>query len=118
MAVFQVATKLAQDSRNRVIGMHKGALLALKAKVLTKVVDQEDEVESKEEVAPLKPKEYETVHKYYMALATRKFLEESIQGQGLCGAKHQVKWIEGWSSKREVLLELSRQIPLHCRVSV
>ena len=50
MASFQVATKLAQGSRNRAIGMHKGASLALKAKVVAKVVDQEDEVESEEEI--------------------------------------------------------------------
>ena len=46
MAFFQVAAKLAQDSRARAIRMHKGASLALKAKVVAKVVDQGDEVES------------------------------------------------------------------------
>ena len=69
MASFKVATKLAQDSRNRAIGMHKGASLALKAKV----VIQGDEDGSGEELTPLKPKEYETVHKDYMALKAVKF---------------------------------------------
>ena len=73
MASFNVATKLAQDSQNRAIGMHKGASLDLMAKVVTKLVSQEDEVESEEEVAPLKPKEYIPVHKDYMALKAVKF---------------------------------------------
>jgi hypothetical protein len=65
MASFQVVAKLAQDSRAWEIGMHKGASVALKSKV----VDQGDDVESEEEVTPLEPQEY----KDYMVLAARTF---------------------------------------------
>ena len=61
--------------------MHKGASLALKEKVVTKVVSQGDEDGSEEEVAPLKPKEYSPVHKDYMALKAVKFLNNPAKAK-------------------------------------
>ena len=45
----------------------------MKAKVVTKVVDREEEVEPDEEVTSLQAKEYGPVLKDYLALATRSF---------------------------------------------
>ena len=66
---FQVATRLANDSRNRAIGMTQGASKALKAKVVTKEVDQEEEFTPDEDHTALKPEEYEAVLNDYLALS-------------------------------------------------
>src|SRR5664279_5571725 len=87
MSAFQVSAKLAQDSRARVIGMHKGTSLALKAKVVAKVVDQEDEDESDDEVTYLQPKEYKTLHKDYMALAARTFWDDPAKAKAFVEEK-------------------------------
>ena len=65
---FKVASKLANDSRNRAIGMAQGASKALKAKVVTKEVDEEEELSYDEEPTALKLDEYEGVLHDYMAL--------------------------------------------------
>src|SRR5664279_1510226 len=87
MSSFQVSAKLAQDSRARAIGMHKGASLALKAKVVAKVVDQEDDDESEEEVASLQPKEYKALHKDYMALAAKTFWKNPAKAKAFVEEK-------------------------------
>src|SRR5664279_3009220 len=87
MSSFQVSAKLAQDSRARAIGMHKGASLALKAKVVAKVVDQEDEDESEEEVTSLQPKEYKALHKDYMALAAKTFWKNPAKAKAFVEEK-------------------------------
>ena len=57
----------------RSMGMHQGASRALKAKVVTKEVDQEEEFEPDEGATSMKPEEYEVVLRDYVALATRAF---------------------------------------------
>ena len=65
---FKMATKLANDSRNRAIGMSQGSSKALKAKVVTREVDEEEDLSHDEEPTPLKPDEYEGVLTDFMAL--------------------------------------------------
>ena len=65
---FKVASKLANDSRNRAIWMSQGSSKALKAKVVSRVVYEEEEVPYDEEPIALKPGEYEPVLHDFMAL--------------------------------------------------
>ena len=51
---FKVATKLANDSRTRAIGISQGSSKALKSKVVTKEVDEEEEISHDEESTSLK----------------------------------------------------------------
>ena len=46
---FKMATKLANDSRNHALGMSQGSSKALKAKVVTREVDEEEELSHDEE---------------------------------------------------------------------
>ena len=65
---FKLATKLANDSRNRAIGMSQGSSKALKAKVVTREDDEEEDSSHDEDLPELKPDEYEKVLHDYMAL--------------------------------------------------
>src|SRR5664279_5046395 len=115
MSSFQVSAKLAQDSRARAIGMHKGASLALKAKVVAKVVDQEYDDESEEEVASLQPKEYKALHKDYMALAAKTFwknpakakafVEEKTKSSGLKEGAPRVRYCFNCQNKYHFIAE-------------
>ena len=51
---FKMATKLAHDSRNRALGMSQGSSKALKARVVSKEVVDEEELSHEEELTPLK----------------------------------------------------------------
>ena len=52
---FNLAIKLANDSRNRALGMSQGSSKALKAKVVTCEVDEEDDSSHEEDLPKLKP---------------------------------------------------------------
>ena len=69
MAAYKVAAKNAEDARARAIGMHKGSSLALKAKVVV----QDDDDETQEDVSHWDPKELEDTLKDYSALTSKVF---------------------------------------------
>ena len=69
MAAFKVAAKNAEYSRAWAIGMHKGTSLALKAKV----VMQDEDDKTQEDVSHCQPKDLENTLKDYVALTSRAF---------------------------------------------
>jgi len=71
MQAFKVATKIAEDTRARAIGMSKGVSLALKAKE----VDREEEEEEGwvDKSSTMTDNEKRDTHHEYVALATRTY---------------------------------------------
>ena len=67
MAAYKVAAKNAEDAR--AIGMHRGTTLALKAKVVV----QDDDDETQEDVSHWDPKELQDTLKDYSALTSKVF---------------------------------------------
>ena len=66
---LSTAAKNAEDARARAIGMHKGTSLALNAKVVV----QDDEDETQEDVSHWDPKELEVTLKDYLTLTSKVF---------------------------------------------
>ena len=72
-----MAARNAQDARARAIGMHKGSLLALKAKV----VEQEEDQACDEDITKWDPKEVHDLHRDYIALADRTYWSSSAKAK-------------------------------------
>ena len=81
---FKLASKLANDSRNRTLGMSQGSSKALKAKVVTCEVDEEGDSSHDEDLPKLKSDEYEEVLNDYMALSHQIFMKNPEIGRASC----------------------------------
>ena len=66
------------------IGMSQGASKALKAKVVTKEVDEEEELTHDEEPTALRPDEYEGVLHDFLALKHHVFWKNPAKAKAYC----------------------------------
>ena len=79
MAAFKVAAKNAEHARARAIVLHKGTSLAFK----DKVVVQDEDVETQEDVSHWHPKDLEDTLKDYSALTSRAFWKSPSKAKEL-----------------------------------